>query len=241
MRKVLLGALVAVFVGASWLLAQGPLTPIAQLRGRTDSNGYLMLASGSYLAQDGPLTPIGQLRGRTDSNGYLLTVLTGASITAGSATGLTVNETGKMVSSTYKVTIAPGAFVCAAVTCDLTIGTLPANTWLTNVTANLATVFACSITCTSSTLSIVAGKGAGGAEYLASLDADASTGIFGDADAELGTLLVRAAAIQGGTFTTGTQAVVVRLTSGTGNIGTGTVTNLSTGSLVVWLTTVKLP
>jgi hypothetical protein len=165
----------------------------------------------------------------------------GAYITQGSATGLTISDQGSLQEQVYKVTVATTAFVCAAVTCDLTIGTLPANTWLMNVTASLGTTFACTATCTSSTLSFLLGKGAGAAEYLASFDADAATGIFGDADAEMGTLLTRAAAIQGGTFTAGSQAVVLRLTSGTGNIGTGAATNLSQGSLVVWVTTRRLP
>lgn len=60
------------------LLAQNtPLTPLMSLRGRTDSNGYLLTSFGTYTASDGPLTPIGNLRGRTDSNGYLLMTLGG--------------------------------------------------------------------------------------------------------------------------------------------------------------------
>lgn len=164
-----------------------------------------------------------------------------ASATAGSATGLTVATNGYLQTGVYKVTVATTAFVCAATTCDLTIGTLPANTWLTNATAQITATFACTATCTSSTLSFVLGKGSGGAEYLASFDADAATGYFGDADAEMGTLMTRAAAIQGGTFTSGTQAVVLRLTSGTGNIGTGAATNLSQGAITIWLKTTVLP
>jgi hypothetical protein len=164
-----------------------------------------------------------------------------SAITQGAATGLTISDTGSVRTQVYKVTVATTAFICNAVTCDLTIGTLPANTWVTGVTAQLTTTFACSAVCTTSTLSFVLGKGAGGAEYLASWDADATTGYFGDADAELGTLMVRAAAIQGGTFTSGTQAVVLRLTSGTGNVGNGAATNLSQGALTIWITTTVLP
>lgn len=166
---------------------------------------------------------------------------TSPAITAATATGTTVNDPGEVRALTYKVTLDKTAFVCAATTCDVTIGTLPANTWLVNVTAALTQTFACTATCTSSTLSMILGKGAGGSEYLASLDADAAVAIFGDADAELGTAMVRAAAVQGGTFTSASQAVVLRLTSGTGNIGNGTVTNLSQGSITVYLTTRVLP
>lgn len=49
----------------------GPLTPIMNLGGRTDENGYLRISAGSPGVVDGPLTPIGNLRGRTDENGYL--------------------------------------------------------------------------------------------------------------------------------------------------------------------------
>jgi hypothetical protein len=160
-----------------------------------------------------------------------------AAITAGSATGLTVNSSGDVRDLDYKVTLATTAFVCNATTCDVTIGTLPADTMLVNVYAKLTTTFACTATCTTSTLSMILGKGAGGAEYLASFDADAATGVFGDADAELGTLMTRAAAIQGGTYNTTSQAVVLRLTSGTGVIGNGSATNLSQGSVSITLTT----
>lgn len=172
-------------------------------------------------------------------NGAVLPTL--AQVTAGSATGLTVSNTGEVRTTVYKVVVDRTAFVAAATTADLTIGTLPANTWLVNVTASLTTTFACTATCTTATLSMVVGKGAGGAEYLASFDADAATAVFGDADAEMGTLMTRAAAIQGGTFTAGSQAVVVRLTSGTGNIGDGAATNLSQGSITIWVTTRTLP
>jgi hypothetical protein len=165
----------------------------------------------------------------------------GSAITAGSATGLTVVNAGSVQEVTYKVTVATTAFVCAALTCDLTVGTLPAATWTRNVTAQLTQTFACAATCTSTTLSMVLGQGAGGAQYLASFDADAAAAVFGDADAEMGTTLTRAAAIQGATFNAGSQAIVLRLTSGTGNIGNGSVTNLSQGALTLWLTTLRLP
>jgi hypothetical protein len=152
-----------------------------------------------------------------------------------------VVNAGSVQEVTYKVTVATTAFVCAALTCDLTVGTLPAATWTRNVTAQLTQTFACAATCTSTTLSMVLGQGAGGAQYLASFDADAAAAVFGDADAEMGTTLTRAAAIQGATFNAGSQAIVLRLTSGTGNIGNGSVTNLSQGALTLWLTTLRLP
>lgn len=88
-RLAFLTSLLAVFLAAVVLLAtDGPLTPIAQLRGRTDQNGYLLASSGISGGTDGPLTPIGQLRGRTEQNGYLRVALAGSS----SLTGLTVTQ-----------------------------------------------------------------------------------------------------------------------------------------------------
>jgi hypothetical protein len=164
-----------------------------------------------------------------------------AQLTAGSAAGVTTVAGTLAGGVVTKYTIATTAFVCNAVTCDVTLGTLPVNTRVETVDAAITTVFACASVCTSTTLSFILGKGAAGAEYLASWDADAAIGWFGDADAEMGTLLTRAAAIQGGTFSATAQAIVLRLTSGTGNVGNATITNLSTGVLVVRIKTTVMP
>jgi hypothetical protein len=167
---------------------------------------------------------------------------TNAQITQGAATGLTIVNAGNTRRIVYIATVDRTAFICAAVTCDVTIGTLPAKTILQSVYGDLTTTFACSATCTTATLSAVLGRGAGGAEFLASFDADASATQFGDADAELGTQMTRAAAIQGGTLSSwaSTATVVMRLTSATGNIGTGAATNLSQGSVTFYLVTERL-
>src|SRR5690242_1044035 len=55
--------------------ADGPLTPLMNLRGRTDANGYLLTTSGAYSGADGPLTALANLRGRTDANGYLIVTM----------------------------------------------------------------------------------------------------------------------------------------------------------------------
>lgn len=163
--------------------------------------------------------------------------LTAIQPTQSGATGVTTNDLGSIRDTLVKITVDRTAFVCAATTCDVTVVTIPAKTWIKNVIGDLTTTFACASTCTTSTLSMVLGRGAGAAEFLASLDADAATGQFGDADAELGTQLVRASAIQGGVLSSwsATTNVVVRLTSGTGNIGTGAATNLSQGSITFYL------
>lgn len=82
MKKLLkVSALVALVVAVDVLvsIAQGPLTPLMTLRGRTDANGYLIATMSPYTGPDGPLTALANLRGRTDANGYLLTT-TGAGL-----------------------------------------------------------------------------------------------------------------------------------------------------------------
>ena len=165
-------------------------------------------------------------------------------ITVGSGTGLTLVNAGEVRSLVYKFTVASTAFVCAAVTCDVTVGTLPAKTFVSHAIADLTTTFACTATCTTATLSAVLGKTAGGTQYLLSFDADAATAQFGDAAAELGASLNPSTVptINGDVASwSGTTAVVMRLTSAVGNIGDGASTNLSQGTVTYYLTTTKMP
>lgn len=165
-------------------------------------------------------------------------------ITQGAGTGITVNDQGELATQVYKVTIDKSAFVCAAVTCDVTIATLPAKTFVQHALADLTVAFTCSATCTTSTLSFTLGKTAGGNQYLLTVDADAATGQFGTTAAQLGASLAPATTpTEVGDLAswTTTTAIVVRLTSGTGNIGTGAATNLGAGSVTFYLTTTRMP
>jgi hypothetical protein len=168
---------------------------------------------------------------------------TGAGVTVGSGTGVTVNSIASVRQVVYKVTVASTNFIAADVTADVTLATLPAKTRLVGIYADLTTPFACTATCTTATLTMTVGKSAGGFEYLASFDADAAAAVFGDADAELGTSINAAGRIQNADLPSwsGATAVSARLTSGTGNIGTGAATNLSQGSVVFYLVTEILP
>ncbi len=143
-----------------------------------------------------------------------------------------------------KITLPASAFKCAAVTCDVTVTTLPPKTFVVHALADVTQVFACAAVCTSTTLSAVLGKTAGGTQYLASFDLDAAVAQFGDAGAELGASLIEATIPTGiGDLTswTASTAIVLRMTSGTGNIGTTTASNLSTGSVTIYLTMTVLP
>jgi len=185
-----------------------------------------------------PLAPI------VSSGGAGAISSTVSQLTPASGTGITVNNPGEVRTQTYKVTVASTAFVCAAVTCDVTIATLPAKTFLSFMVAQLTQVFACASTCTSSTLSMTVGATVGtDSRFLASFDADAATMIVGDADAEMGVALARATAVQAGFLTAfgSSTLMVLRLTSGTGNLGDAVATNLSTGSVTFYLTATVLP
>ena len=170
-------------------------------------------------------------------------VATDAKITPGSGTGVTINASAALRRVIYKVTVASTQFVANAVTADITIATLPAKTRLVGVYADLTTTFACTATCTTATLSMTVGTAAGGNQILASFDVDAATAVFGDADAELGAAVNAAGRVQDAYIASwsSTQILTARLTSGTGNIGDGSTSNLSQGTIVFYLVTEVLP
>lgn len=153
----------------------------------------------------------------------------GSSLTLGSASGVTGVDTG---SGLAKVTVSRTGIVCASTNCDITLATLPAKTKIVGLVAEVTQTFACTATCTSSTLSITAGKTAGGTEYLLSFDVDAALIRVGLSSATAGASLVASAAGGGDVPSwTGTTTLQMRFISGTGNIGNGSATNLSQGSV----------
>jgi hypothetical protein len=156
-----------------------------------------------------------------------------AQITAGSGTGITVNNTGEVRDTIFKVTASFTAFQAAATTADITLGTLPAKSQLLGIVADVTQAFAG----TAGTIALTVGKSAGAAEYLASADVKTAAVTKGLADADLGTAMTRAAAIQGGAFSwAGTQIVSARITSGSGNL-----TGLNAGSVTFYLTVRTFP
>lgn len=167
---------------------------------------------------------------------FLVAALATAQITPGPTKQATIQV--------QKITVASTAIVCAAVTCDITVASLPAKVFALHALADVTTVFACAAVCTTSTLSAVLGKTAGGTQYLVSYDIDAATGQFGDAAVELGASLIEATIPTGigdlASWSAAT-AVTLRFTSGTGNFGNASVTNLSQGSVTIYLTTITLP
>lgn len=154
------------------------------------------------------------------------------------AAGGTVNTYGDVSGITkYQITISPAAgdcataFIAGATTADCTIGTLQAGMQVMAVYADVTTPFTCSSTC-SGTKTMTFGKTAGGAEYLVSFSVT-GTVTKGLADADLGTSINRANAIQGGDLPSwsATTALIARFTSGTGFWGTGSATNVNAGTV----------
>ena len=170
--------------------------------------------------------------------------LAGAALTVGSGTGVTVNDSGEVRQLVYKVTVAYTQFVTNGLTHDVTVATLPAKAFVQHVLADLTTTFACAAVCTTATLSMTAGTAAGGNQYLLLFDADAAAAQFGDADAEFGAALAQATVptpIGSLGAWAATTPVSVRLTSAVGNLGSGAATNLSQGSVTIYVTATVLP
>ena len=82
MRSKILLMATAMLLAVSALVAQTPLTPLFNLRGKTDQNGALYITNFAAAAPDTPLTNLGNLRGKTDSNGALYVTCTGCSGTS---------------------------------------------------------------------------------------------------------------------------------------------------------------
>jgi hypothetical protein len=159
---------------------------------------------------------------------------TAQKITAGTGTGLTVDASGHVIQQVYKVTVTYAGFSAAALTADKVIATLPAKTRLVGMYADTTTPFTGGGV-TAATLMV--GKSAGAAEYIAVHDVLSGAVTKGLADADMGTELVAAARIQGGAIVnwTGTTAITARLTATTANTNA-----LTAGSVTFYLITERL-
>ncbi len=157
---------------------------------------------------------------------------TAANITVGSGTGITVNSTGNLNRQVYTVTTVFGAYTDTDTTKGIVIATLPAKTKLVGCYAETTTKYLGG-TINAATLEVgITAEGA--AEILAPLDVFTAAVLQGDADAEMGTGMTRAAAIQGGYLPswTGTTAIYATLDSTAGNLDA-----LTQGSTTFYLVT----
>jgi len=152
-------------------------------------------------------------------------------VTPGSGTGITVNDPGSVRSVTYKVTLSFTALAAAQLTADSVIAVLPAKTRLKSIIVDVTATFTGGAV---SAATMTVGKTTGGAEYIASFDCFTTTIRRGLADADMGTAMTRAAAIQGGDLPswTATTSVSLRLTTVTAFTNACT-----TGSVTIYLET----
>ncbi len=173
--------------------------------------------------------------GTSDTAGWRSLYLASPKITKGSGTGFTLNNSGEVRRLTYKCTLTFAGLAAAALTADKIIATLPAKAKITAIYADVTTKF---IGGAVSAATLKIGSTVGGAEVLASFDCFTAAVTKGLADADLGTSLVRAAAIQGGFMPsfTATTGINVRLTTVTANTNA-----LTQGVVVIYIECEVLP
>jgi hypothetical protein len=203
---------------------------------RLQSPNALIFASGASVTDWWQMTTAG-----------LISALAGNPVIATAPTDSTAVDAGSLPRLRSSSTITPAtagvgncgaAFLAAALTADCTIATLPAGMKLVGIYADVTVGFTCSGTC-SGTKVVQCGTAAGGTQILAAGLNVAATGQFGLADADLGSGMTRAAAIQGGLIGSwsSTTPVSCRFTSGTGNWGSGAATFVNAGSIKFTLVT----
>jgi hypothetical protein len=164
-------------------------------------------------------------------------VITNATLTdPGNATSVFNN--GNVRTAVYKANVSYFPFSAASPDQAYVIATLPAKTKVVAVYTQTDTAF----TGVAGTLTASIGITSTNYDDFILAHDILVTGNKGSADADLGTKLARATAVQGGHMNfTGTTDVKLRLVSGTGNLGNGTVTNLTDGAITIWIITERLP
>lgn len=149
-------------------------------------------------------------------------------VTAATGTGITTDYNGDHRRGYYKVTFTEAAFTAAALTEDLTVCTIPAKARVVSVIADTTTAFTGG---GAAVATLRLGKTVNGQEYI--LDHSVfTTGTKGLVDADLGTSINRANAVQGGDIPSWTAStdLKIRLTSDV-NVNT-----LTTGSITFYIT-----
>lgn len=191
---------------------------------------WQMSAGGHLLAATDNSFTIGSSAGNRPSQLFLAAP---AITNPGAGTGYTVNDSGSVRRLTFKCTTTFAAFAAAATTGDKTIATLPAKARIVAVYADTTTKY---IGGAVATCTLRLGISAGGVEVVASHDVFTAAVTKGLADADMGTNMTRAAAIQGGYMPsfTGTTTLVARITT------TGANTNALTQGSTTWYIEVEV-
>lgn len=180
--------------------------------------------------------PAGAIVGLTPVAGPSYGFGRAVNVSPGSVTaGLTYGAVGQESAGFHKVTIPYTVFKAAALTADVQCFSLPPKSKVVQVIADTTTAFAG----LAGTIQVQVGTTSGGSDLLLAHDVKSAAVTKGLADADMGASLTRANAIAGGYIPSWTAAagIFVRLTSGTGNIGNGSVSNLNAGSVTLYLLT----
>jgi hypothetical protein len=153
--------------------------------------------------------------------------------------GVTLNNNGFMGRQTWKVTIDKAAWTAAALAQEIVIASIPAKCRIVGAYCDTTIKYAG----LAGTIQLMISATGAAGEIIAAHDVKTAIVTKGLADADMGTGLTRAARIQDALLPSWTALTQpqVRLVSSVGNIGTGAVTNLTTGSTTIYLITETLP
>jgi hypothetical protein len=186
------------------------------------------------------LTSIGDTGGATGAMRNIppfvgcLSVLGSSAFINSQTSGLTNNAIGRVSQTYQKVTVPYTVLTAAALSQDVQLWDLSAKTKVVGIYADVTTAFA-GIT---GTITIQVGmNSATWNDLLVNFDAQTAVITRGLADADLGAVITRAAAIQGGYVKsfTGDNPVKAKFQSAVGNFGVAGVTSLTQGSVTFYL------
>lgn len=190
-----------------------------------------VFADGCSGGPGGSFLPIKPLRGAASRMQHFGP----RSLLANSAVSAVTHAEGR--TTTTRVTVLPAAWTAASTTQTLLLYIIAPKSKVTSVISETTTKFAG----LAGTIQLKVGNDTALDQYILAHDVKTAAVIAGTADAELGAGLARATAIQGGDMSVyGTPSgsyLQLTLTSGSGNIGNGTVTNLTTGTVTINVTT----
>lgn len=197
------------------------------IRGQTVSNGSAIFSSNG-LTLSGAEFPNHMFINSTGD-----VQLMKAKITVGTGTGLTVNDVGSLKHHVYKVTLTFAGLSAVALTANHIIATLPAKTKIIGIIADTTIKYAGTGVTNAN---IVVGIDAGVLNaFLLTHDVLTAPITVGDADADLGTLIIRANAVSGGYIDwVNTTPISVQITT----VGANT-DQLTAGSTTYYIETVR--
>jgi hypothetical protein len=146
---------------------------------------------------------------------------------------------GGLMRQVYAVKIPKESWRTAGTTQQVRIGSTPVRARIVGCFCDTTVAFAG----LAGTIQLSVGSAAGTpADMIAAHDVKSGVVTKGLADADLGSLLARATAVQGGggNWSAGND-IYAQLISGTGNLGNGTVTNLTNGEVKIYVVMEVMP